>query len=137
MSNDTQVLDRNPISPPVSGNQVQPQMGSLNKEVPLATGLSELRPSGPEINHKLDQELKELGVEERNDKPDLTFEHQEIGVKYAGSNVVVQASTPSKVTLPMSDEEIERIMKTGQNDDSGKWLARLIKKIITWGFKAR
>lgn len=128
MNNDTQVLDRNPVSVPVSGSQVQPQMGSLNKEAPIAaTGLSEIRPSGPEVRHEISQESAELGVKEIQDRPDLV---QTVDIHHAGPHVPVPSSPSGKVIMPMSEEEITDKLKTGQDDDSGKWLAGLIQKII-------
>jgi len=36
-----------------------------------------------------------------------------------------------------SEKEVEDKLKTGQDDDSGKWLAGLIRKIIAWGLRVR
>ena len=127
MNNDNKILDRNPVSPPVSGNQVQPQMGSLNKEAPIATGLSELRPAGPEAKHNIDQEITQLGVREIEDRPDLT---QVADVQHAGPSIPVSAMSSASIHYPMSEDEVTKQLKTGQGDDSGKWLAGLIKKVI-------
>jgi len=126
MNGDVKVLDQN-STPPVSGNVVQPQIGSLNKEVQPAAGLPELKPAGSEVIHSIDQELKDVGIEEKKDRPDLT---QAIDVQHSGSSAPV-STTPSKsIQYPMSEKEIEDKLKTGPADDSGKWLAGLIRKIM-------
>jgi hypothetical protein len=113
-----------PVQPSVSG-------GMANKEIaPTPSTISELKPSGPEVNHEINQELKDIGVEEKKDSPDLTFEHKELGVDHAGPHIPVSSAISNKVQLPMSEEEIEKQLKTGQNDDSGKWLAGLVRKIM-------
>lgn len=115
-------------------NPVQSSTGSANKEMgPVgssASQLTELQPAGAEVSHNISQELKDLGVEESKDKPDLTREHNQIGVSHAGPHVTVPSGASGKVSLPMSEEEINKQLKIGRNDDSEKWLARLIQKII-------
>lgn len=119
MSNDTQVLDRNPVSHPVFGNQVQPQMGSLNKEAPIATGLPELKPAGPEAKHDIDQQLKDLGVEEKKDSPDLTFEHKQIGLEHSGATVPVPPGPTGLVQISQKEDI----------SSSGTWLDTLREKV--------
>lgn len=132
MGTDVNVLDKNPVSMPVSGSVVSSQVGSSKKEqAPVGQDVSEfVRPAGPEVNPNLSQEEKELGIEVKSERPNLTPGHQELGVDHAGPHVPVSLSPSGKVLLPMSEEEAEKQLKTGQDDDSGKWLARLIKKII-------
>lgn len=129
MGTDTNVLDKNPVSVPVSGNQVQPQMGSLNKEkVPIGQNLSEfVKPTDtePQIN----QELKDLGIEAKKDEPNITDEHRGV-IEHAKQFTPIPLSPSGKVSLPMSEEEVAEKLKTAQDDDSGKWLAGLIQKII-------
>lgn len=133
----------NPVQPQVPSAQpalaqpaghVQIPTGSVNKEMgPVglsSSQLTELQPTGAEVSHNISQELKDLGVEESKDKPDLTQEHKQIGVDHAGPHVPAPSSFSGKVSLPMSEEEISKQLKTGRGDDSGKWLARLIQKII-------
>ncbi len=126
MNGDVKVLDQNPVSNPVSGGVVTPQ-GSLNKEIEPSAGLPELKPAGSEVTHSIDQELKDIGIEEKKDRPDLT---QAVDIQHSGSSIPV-FTTPSKpIQYPMSEKEIEDKLKTGPSDDSGKWLAGLIKKIM-------
>lgn len=149
MDDNTKILNQN--TPPVTQtDQVQPQptvapvqpsapVGSVNKETgPIdvdKTQISELSPSGAEVSHEISQELKDIGVEEKKDRPDLTSEHKELGLDHAGPHVSVSLSASNKVVMPMSEEEVVDKLKAGQDDDSGKWLAWLMKKIIAWGFK--
>ena len=131
MSNDTQVLDQNPGTPQAPVQPVVP-VGSVSKETgPANVNLSEfVRPAGPEGSPNVSEEEKEAGVEVKSDKPNLTFEHKELGIDHAGPHVPVSASASGKVSLPMSEDEVIDKLKTGQDDDSGKWLSKLIQKIM-------
>lgn len=118
--------------PQAATQPMQPSasVGSVNKEAgPVAPPVSEfVNPTDAEP--QISKELKDLGIEAKSDRPDLTFEHQELGMDHAGSNIapVIQSSTPVK--LPMTEEEIADKLKAGESDDSGKWLAGLVQKII-------
>ncbi len=138
MSNDAAVLDKNPITP-VAVGQAQPQnpvsLGGKERSVPLvATSetVSNLQAEGPERSHEISQDLKDLGVKEIQNKPVFTQEHIDAGIR--DSNPAPSVST-NTVTLPMTEQEIESQLKTGQDDDSKKWLAWLFNKVIKWGFK--
>jgi hypothetical protein len=129
--------------PVIPTDQAQPQIqpvvptGSLNKETgPVNASSSEfVKPT--DMEPQIDQDLKELGVEAKKEKPDLTFEHKEIGIEHAGPHIAVSTVPSGKVTLPMSEEEIMDKLKTGQDDDSSKWLAGLINKVIAvMGFRS-
>jgi hypothetical protein len=128
------VTQADQVQPQASIKPVQPvqnPVGSVNKEVgPVSSAMSELRPAGSEVSHEISQELRDIGVEEKQDRPDLTDEHKELGVNHAGPHVPVPTRHSGKVKLPMSEEEIESKLRTGQDDDSGKWLAGLVKKVI-------
>lgn len=126
MNDNTKVLDQNPVS----GSQVQPSspVGVASKEVgPIPSIVSEIRPAGTEVKHDISKESAELGVKEIQDRPDLT---QVVDIQHAGPSVPVPSGPAGKVLLPMSEEEIGSQLKTGQDDDAGKWLARLVKKVI-------
>ena len=136
MNDDNKIVNQN--APPITqANQVQPQASvqpvvpaeSLNKETePVGSPVSEfLKPTDaePQIN----QELKDLGIEAKKDAPNITDEHRGI-VDHAKQFTPVPLSPSGKVSLPMSEDEIVDKLKTGGNDDSGKWLAGLIKKVI-------
>lgn len=137
MSTDTNVLNKNPVSvgqtvPLQPQAAVQPVVpaGSINKETgPVSVSGSEfIKPT--EAEPQVSQELKESGVEVKSDRPDLTFEHKELGIDHAGPHAPVPSSPTGKIVMPMSEEEVAEKIKTGQNDDSGKWLAGLLQKII-------
>lgn len=137
MDDDTKIVNQN-AHPAIQGNQAQPQAqvqpavpaGSVNKETsPVGASDSEFIKSS-ETEPQIGQELKESGVEVKSDKPDLTFEHKELGVDHAGPHTPVSSFPSGKITMPMSEEEVEDRLKTGRDDDSGKWLAGLIQKII-------
>lgn len=131
MTGDVKVLNQNSVSAPVSGSPVVPQ-GSLNKEQsPIRADLSEfVKPAGPETSPSPSAEEKEAGVEVKSDRPDLTFKHKDLGVEHAGASVPVSTAPIKVIQYPMSEEEVGSKLKTGQNDDSGKGLAKLIQKVI-------
>jgi|WetSurMetagenome_2_1015567.scaffolds.fasta_scaffold712647_2 hypothetical protein len=144
MNDDNKVVNQK-TPPAIQTDQATPQVqvqpvtpvGSVNKEVgPInALALEFVKPS--EVEPQIDQDLKELGVEAKKEKPDLTSEHKEVGIEHAGSHISVSTVPSGKVTLPMSEEEIAEKLKTGQDDDSSKWLAGLINKVIAvMGFRA-
>jgi len=136
--NDNAGLDKSSGSAPIPGNIVPP-VGSMNKEVPainLDIGSSELTPAGPDTQHNIDQELENIGVEEKKDNPDLTLEHKELGIEHSGPIPVPPPS--DNVVVPMSEEEIKAKSKTVKSDDSVKWYMALLTKITDWeGFKHR
>lgn len=120
-----------------TADQLQPQtptapislVGVPNKEA--ATAVSEfVRPAGPEVKPSLSPEVSEAGVEVKTDRPDLTFEHKEIGLDHAGATQPVLTIPTGKVRLPMTEEEVANQLKVGQDDDSRKWLAGVIDRVI-------
>jgi len=131
----------NPVNPV---GQAQPQtpvqpaapVGAPNKETgPVSIPFSEfVKPS--ETQPQISQELADLGVETKKDEPNITDEHKRI-IGHAKQFTPVPTGPSGKVTMPMSEEEVVAKLKIGQDDDSGKWLARLIKKIIAWGFRKK
>lgn len=140
MDDNTKIVGQN-TSSAVQSDQAQPQaavqptmppapVGSANKEVgAISAPVSEfIKPTDTEP--QVSPELKESGVEAKSDKPDLTFEHKELGLDHAGSNITVSSQPSSPIRLPMSEDEIADKLKTGQDEDSGKGLAKLIQKII-------
>lgn len=144
MDNNVNVVNQNPppAVPADQANQSQPQavvqpvyepsmpMGSVNKEAgPVVSPVPESA-SPTDTEPQISAELKDLGVETKSEKPELTPEHKELGVDHVGSNITVSVHAPASVKLPMTEEEIADRLKTGQDDDSGKWLAGLIQKIV-------
>lgn len=114
-----------PVKTPIS-NGVSSPVGSPNKETgPVSTPISEL---ASEKEPQISQELKDMGVEEKNDRPDLTDKHKGL-VHHAGPHVAVPTNSSGKVILPMSEEEITSQLKSGQDDDSKKGLAKLLDKV--------
>lgn len=128
MNTDVNVLDKNPVSTPVSGSTVALQ-GPLGKEkAPLGTNLSEfIAPAGPEINPNLPPGVSEH-VEIKSDRPDLTSEHKELGIDYAGPHVPVSTSSSSNPSSLMTEEEIKKF-KTGDATDSKTGLAIILDKL--------
>jgi len=140
MNNDNKNVSQN-TPPAPQADQAQPRAqvqpvqpvvpaGSINKEAgPVSAADAEfIKPTDTEP--QLSPELKESGIEVKNDKPNLTFEHKELGLDHAGSNITVSTQPTAPIKLPMSEKEIADKLKTGQDDDSGKWLAGLIQKIM-------
>lgn len=120
--NDVAVVDKNPIS----NNAVPSQVGSLNKEVPVGANSSEfIKPVGSEVNPNISPEMSESGIKTDSNKPDLTSEHKELGIKYAGPTIPTPTSFSDNVQLP-------EMSKAGSASDSGTWFNWLLKKIMAW-----
>lgn len=132
MSDDNQNLNQN--ATPVAqtdlthGQPVTPT-GSANKETgPISAPDAEfMQPT--DVEPQIDKDIAELGVEAKKDEPNITDEHKGI-IEHAKQYSPISSASAGKVTMPMSEEEIADKLKTGQDDDSGKWLASLIQKII-------
>lgn len=145
MNDDNRMLNQNtpPVAPTVAEDQAQPQtvvqpivpvalsapVGSTNKEVgSIVSPVPEfVKPS--EAEPQIEKDIAELGVEAKKDEPNITDEHKDF-IDHAKQFTPVSSSPKSKITMPMSEEEVAEKLKTGQDDDSGKWLAGLIRKII-------
>ena len=125
-----QALPQPSVQPIQVPTQPVNPVGGVNKEVgPISPQVSDiLQPT--ESHPEIDKELAEFGVEARKDSPNLIAEHKEIGIDHAGPHVPVPTSPSVKVTLPMSEEEVSNMLKSGNSDESGKWLASLIKRVI-------
>lgn len=118
-------------------NQPQPQVQpvvpavSLDKESePQSTDQPTQKFIEPsEKEPQISPELKEAGVEIKKDAPDIADEHKQI-INHAKQFTPVSTSPSDKITMPMSEEEISSKLQIGQDDDSAKWLAQLINKIM-------
>ena len=122
MDDNTKILNQNVQAQPVV------PIGSFNKEVgPISAPVAEfIKPS--ETDPLIDKDIAELGVEVKKDQVNITDEHRGI-VEHAKQFTPTSSPTSSKVTMPMSDEEIDSLLKTGQDDDSKKGLAILLDKL--------
>ena len=127
MSGDTKILDQNPDS--VSQiNPAQPTGSMLKEQAPIGQNFSEtVKPS--ETEPQINQELADLGVEAKKDEPNITDEHKG-AIEHAKQFTPIPSGSTGKVKLPMSEDEVIDKLKTGQDDDSGKWLSKLIQKIM-------
>ncbi len=122
MGNDVKTVDQNPVA----GSQAQPltPVGLANKETgPNTAVISELKPAGPEVKHEISQESKELGVAEIQDRPNLTSQHQEIGLEHAGPSVPVLTGPTGLVQIPEKKDI----------GNSGTWLNALWGKVRKMG----
>jgi hypothetical protein len=122
--------DQAQVQPVVAPVQPVAPAGSVNKEAgPVGRSDSDfIKPS--ETEPQVDKDLKEAGVETESDKPTLTFEHKDLGISHVGANITPVTQSSASVQLPMTEEEIGNKLKTGQNDDSERWLAGLLNKIM-------
>lgn len=106
-------------------NQVTPS-GSLNKETGSVSDFvvhSEQLP-------KIEQELKEAGVEAVSETPKLTEVHEKIGVKLSpeSSKPDLDSAAESE-SMPMAQANAQQIVKTNKNiKDSILWFAILMIK---------
>jgi|WetSurMetagenome_2_1015567.scaffolds.fasta_scaffold00523_20 hypothetical protein len=150
MNDDAKNTNQNSV-PLSQASQAQPQaviqpaqpvapVGSANKETGPVTASPApefLKPS--DVEPQISQDLKELGVEAKKDEPDIGDKQKGV-IEHAKQFTPVSSVPSNKITLPMSEEEINSNLKAGQDDDSGKWLAGLLRKIskviIAMGFGA-
>ena len=78
--------------------------GSPNKEIQ--------RPVADFVSHSekppiLDTEVRQAGVEVVSQKPELTEEHEKLGVTHSLENNVPNLAPSGKIQLPMTQEEAE------------------------------
>lgn len=129
MSDDTKILDQNPVAqalPPV-------QTGYIHKEqappVTVEPNLSEfIKPEVEKPN--IDQEQTDMGVMAKKEVPDLTPEHEEIGLKYSGPSVPVPPGPTGLVHIPLTREEALADLKIKKPDDSGWGFDKLVIKVL-------
>lgn len=82
------------------------------KEAPK--GISEfIKPS--EQAKALDKEVAEAGVQHVVETPTLDEQHEQIGVRHSSADTPVRTEPTGVVSLPMSDDEAERVMKEYKN----------------------
>jgi hypothetical protein len=121
-------------TPPQPVNQaspVQPQvapLGSLNKEAELAPVSDFVRPT--ETPAVKDREVTEAGVTEVSTLPELSKEHEQIGIKPSAEATPVTIETPSEDTnWPMTQVQATQVTKQNKNIRSSiVWLAILMLK---------
>ncbi|PIR79790.1 MAG: hypothetical protein COU25_03420 [Candidatus Levybacteria bacterium CG10_big_fil_rev_8_21_14_0_10_35_13] len=71
----------------------------------------------------LDREVSEAGVEVVSEKPNLTAEHQQIGIRHSGENAELSIKPTQTVKLPITREEAEAEIakdKGNVNSDIGE-----------------
>ena len=84
-----------------------------------------------ELEPKLNQEVKEAGVEVVSEKPVLDHKHGEIGVIHSHESITVQTEPSGIVQLPMTAQQAQNIIKTHKGiADSIVWLAVLVLRQI-------
>lgn len=114
----------------VSPQPQQPQpapTGSLHKEAELApvsdfVTLSEK----PAIK---DKEVAEAGVVEVSQSPELSKEHEQIGVKPSAEATPVKIEPSEEIELPLDQRQAQKVIKANKNTGySIVWLAILMLK---------
>lgn len=104
--------------------------------VPVSAGVGKEaeRPVSDFVIHSeaqpvLDKEVQEIGVEAVSDKPKLTQEHEQIGIKHSLENNVPNIEPSGNIKFPLTNEETATIEKDKNVGASAYWLMILIKKI--------
>jgi len=122
MNDNAKILDQNPG--PITPVQPVAPVGIANKEMgPIPSVVPEIRPSGPEAGHNIDQSSTELGVKEVQDRPSLTSEHKEIGLEHSGATAPVPTGPTGLVQIP----------QTKDIESSSTWLNAVIEKVRKLG----
>ncbi len=151
-TNQSNIQESSNIQPSQSSKTQQPvpqqpatPVASSNKELEKSSAFSEIvKPSEEEV--KVEEELKNVGVVVNSDKPKLDKVHEQIGVKASAESVSVSTSPPANITLPLSEEEADSVLKTKQSkfhlqenvgefageytEDSLPFLAALVVKVF-------
>lgn len=103
-------------------NQRDDQNTTQTPIVPVSGGIGKEaeRPVSDFVSHSekqpvLDEELKKAGVEVVSQKPELTPEHEEIGVTHSLENNVPSIEPKGIVKLPITKEEAEVIVEKDKN----------------------
>ena len=123
---------------PAASSQSQPQqpvapVGNVNKEAAPIPQVVEATPSDhTEIAPKLDQELKEAGVEHspQVEHPQLSLEDKRAGIEAAKASVPISQTSGSQVQFPLTEQKIEEIQKTTSIKDSLRWFAEEVLREI-------
>ncbi len=108
-----------------------PLSGSQKEHAPLEAPIAEyVKPT--EVEPVLHPEVKEVGVEASPnlEHPNLTEEHQRLGIEYAKESVPVSLSKTSGTNLPYNPEQIAMLKKTTHKDDSKHWLVILTEYLL-------
>jgi hypothetical protein len=116
-----------PVDQPVSQPQVTP-IGSMHKEAELAPVSDFVKLS--ETPAVKDREVAEAGVKEISQTPELTKEHEQIGVRPSAEVTPVKIEESSESSrMPMTQVQATQIAKKNKNIKSSiVWLAILMLK---------
>lgn len=130
-SSTTQVPTQSPVQPA----QIHPQaqnVGLPNKEQePLRSVIEK-----SDVEMKIDNELKDIGVETKSDDVNLTQEHIQAGLQHAGSSVPVSMTPSSNAQMPQTPMQIKiDIKKTKPTDSLRGLLLEILKNIQKIGLK--
>ena len=143
MNDDNQILNQNKTVVADQPNQGQPQVGvvgSVHKEQgPVAKpNLSDfVKPQEAKQAPEISRELREIGVEVKDEALKLTDDHKNVGMQYSGESVPAQtASSGFFASSPLTEEEAKREIKETKPTDSLRgWLLLILKNIQRMGFK--
>lgn len=138
MNDKTASQNASPVAQPGQTDSAKPQslsqkvqsaqpVGSINKEAERGSVSEFLKPTDAEL--PISQELKDIGVEEKKDEPNIADEHRNF-IDHAKQFTSVPTTPSDKISLPMSEDKITEELKTAQDDDSSKWFAKLIEKVM-------
>jgi hypothetical protein len=131
-NNQAQPAVRTPLDnvqqPPVVNPQQPVPTGSLHKEAELAPVSDFVKPT--EMPAVKDKEVAEAGVQEVSSAPELTREHEQIGVKPSAEVTPVKIVDSSEEdNLPMTKVQATQVVKKSKNIRSSiVWLAILMLK---------
>jgi len=116
-----------------SQSQAQSAVSSVStkEQEPIGAPNSESAKS-LETKPEVDEDTKEKKVEAEKNELETSDKDKKIISQLEKTASVPSAPTSSSdgIAVPMSKEEAADKLKTGQDDDSGKWYAALINKII-------
>lgn len=106
--------------------QNTPAIGSVHREIERPV-TDFLKPT--ESQPAIEQELREAGVEQVAQKPDLTADHKNVGIKHSLENTEPNPNAHKNIKFPLTESEIDKIEKGGDTNASAYWLSVLLLKI--------
>ena len=89
-----------------------------------------------DVELKIDKELKDIGVEAKNDDIHLTSEASQAGLEHAGASVPVSTSPSGSVVLPQTPKQVKtNIKQTKPKDSLRGLLLEILRNIQRIGLK--
>lgn len=110
-------VKQNPNSQVPNPNDIQltGQVSGGSKEVEKPVSDFVKPSTTAETAPRVEQNLRDIGVESHAEQPELDSTHEQIGIKHAPSDTPFIPGTESNIQLPMSESEAKSVMAQYKN----------------------